>query len=184
MFKYNNCIEKYLVDTNYINPFKVLSFEGLFGIIFSILASLGHDDLFKEIIDKYKEKDLGEFILLIFLLFLSFILSMILNAYKVYANIIFSPMERSLINYIFNPLFNIYYFVVRVDFNNNYCSFFLSEFICIIISFFGCIYNEYIILSYCNLDLETNYAIKKRATYIENIPSQNIDDLSSNFDED
>lgn len=109
---------------------------------------------------------------------------MILNAYKVYANIIFSPMERSLINYIFNPLFNIYYFVVRVDFNNNYCSFFLSEFICIIISFFGCIYNEYIILSYCNLDLETNYAIKKRATYIENIPSQNIDDLSSNFDED
>ena len=93
MFKYNNCIEKYLVDTNYINPFKVLSFEGLFGIIFSILASLGNDDLFKEIIDKYKEKDLGEFILLIFLLFLSFILSMILNAYKVYANIIFSPME-------------------------------------------------------------------------------------------
>ena len=180
----NNCIEKYLVDTNYINPFKVLSFEGLFGIIFSILASLVHGDLFKEIIDKYKEKDLGEFILLIFLLFLSFILSMILNAYKVYANIIFSPMERSLINYIFNPLFNIYYFVVRVDFNNNYYSFFLSEFICIIISFFGCIYNEYIILSYCNLDLETNYAIKKRATYIENIPSQNIDDLSSNFDED
>ena len=67
---------------------------------------------------------------------------------------------------------------MKLDFNNNYASFFLSEVICIIISFFGCVYNEYIILSCFNLDKETDYAIKERAKNIENIPLVDMDELS------
>ena len=187
-FTINNSIEKYLVDIDYMNPFQILSFQGICGVIFSILASIGHGALFSDIINFYnkcKENDnIGRFILLIFLLFLYFILSMIVNAYKVYANIIFLPMARALINYIFNPIFNIYFFVMKLDFNGNYLFFFLSEFICIFISFFGCIYNEYIILSCFKLDKETSYAIKERAIDIENTPTMIMDDISSNDGDD
>ena len=109
---------------------------------------------------------------------------MLINAYKVYSNIIFLPMARALIEYLLNPLFNIYFFVMKLDFNNNYASFFLAEIICTIISFFGSVYNEYIILSCFGLDKETNYAIKERAKNIENTPLVNMDELSNNNDED
>ena len=39
-FSINNSVEKYLVDIDYMNPFQILLFEGLFGILFSILASI------------------------------------------------------------------------------------------------------------------------------------------------
>ena len=180
----NNSIENYLVNTDYMNPFQILTFEGLFGIILCILASIGHGNPFNELIIQFKKSTVGQTILLIFLLFLCFLLSMLINAYKVYSNIIFLPMARALIEYLLNPLFNIYFFVMKLDFNNNYASFFLSEVICIIISFFGCVYNEYIILSCFNLDKETDYAIKERAKNIENIPLVDMDELSYTNDED
>ncbi len=167
-----------------MNPFQILLFEGLFGVIFSLIASINPNSRFKDIIEN-NIKETGRLILLIFLLFIYFLLSMIVNAYKVYANITFLPMARSLIEYILNPIFNIYFFIMKLDFNNNYYSFFLSEILCIIISLFGCIYNEYIILSCCGLDKETDFAIKERANQTESLSLSNIDDSSSsNYDED
>ena len=183
-FCVNNSIENYLVETDYMNPFQILTFEGLFAVILSIIASVGHGDPFNDLIIQFKKITVGQTILLIFLLFLYFILSMLINAYKVYSNIIFLPMARALIEYLLNPLFNIYFFVMKLDFNNNYASFFLSEIICTIISFFGCVYNEYIILSCFGLDKETDYAIKERAKKIENIPLVNMEESSYNNEED
>ena len=183
-FSFNNCIEKYLFDVDYMNPFQILLFEGLFGVIFSLIASINPNSRFKDIIEN-NIKETGRLILLIFLLFIYFLLSMIVNAYKVYANITFLPMARSLIEYILNPIFNIYFFIMKLDFNNNYYSFFLSEILCIIISLFGCVYNEYTILSCCGLDNETDLAIKERANQTESLSLSNIDDSSSsNNDED
>ena len=183
-FSFNNCIEKYLFDVDYMNPFQILLFEGLFGVIFSLIASINPNSRFKDIIEN-NIKETGRLILLIFLLFIYFLLSMIVNAYKVYANITFLPMARSLIEYILNPIFNIYFFIMKLDFNDNYYSFFLSEILCIIISLFGCVYNEYIILSFCGLDNETDFAIKERANQTESLSLSNIDDSSSsNYDED
>ena len=71
---------------------------------------------------------------------------------------------------------------MKLDFNNNYFSFFLYEIICIIMSFFGCVYNEYIILSCFNLDQETKFAIEKRANSFENIPLVDINE-SGNYAE-
>ena len=184
IFSINNSIENYLVDVDYMNPFQILSYEGLFGIILSVLASIGHGEPFNDIIIQCQNRETSQIILIIFLLFLYFLLSMIINAYKVYSNIIFLPMVRALIEYLLNPLFNIYFFLFKLDFNNNYVCFFLSEIICIIISFFGCVYNEYIILCFCGLDKETNYAIGVRATSTENIPIIKPDDLSSNNNND
>ena len=178
-FSINNSVEKYLVDIDYMNPFQILLFEGLFGILFSILASITPRDPFNDIKIQFQKKETGRTILIIFLLFLYFIFSMIINAYKVYSNIIFLPMTRSLIKYILNPFFNIYYFVMKLDFNKNYYSFFLSEIICIIMSFFGCVYNEYIILSCHGLDKETEFAIGERANTSENIPLVDINEGSN-----
>ena len=182
-YSFNNCIEKYLFEADYMNPFKILLFEGLFGVIFSIFVSLDSSDPFKDIKEK-KIEGTGKLILLISLLFLYFVLSMLTNAYKVYANIIFSPMTRGLIDYILNPLFNIYFFVMQLEFDRNYFFFFLSEIIGIIISFFGCVYNEYIILSCYGLDEETNLAIETPAKSPENFPLVEKDDSFTFYDDE
>lgn len=46
--------------------------------------------------------------------------------------------------------------------------------ICLVTDFFGCVYNEYIILSCCGLEVDTIDEIIIRATCLENIPLYNI----------
>ena len=62
-----------------MNPFQILLFEGLFGVIFSLIASINLNSRFKDIIEN-NIKETGLLILLIFLLFIYFLLSMIVNA--------------------------------------------------------------------------------------------------------
>ena len=97
---------------SYINPFKILLFEGLFGVILSIIASIGKEPFKYILIHKFFYTT-GQLILLICLLFFYLILSITTNAYKVYSNIIFSPMDASLINYMLNPAFNIYFLYIN-----------------------------------------------------------------------
>ena len=68
----------------------------------------------------------------------------------------------------------VYYFFAESDFNNNYIYFIISEIICLIISFFGCIYNEYIILFCCGLEKETQEVVSLKA-YNEIVPLSYID---------
>ena len=108
-FSFSNCIEKYLVDNSFMNPFLLLLYEGLFGIIISIIFSINREP-FRNFIDVYNENTTGYFSLLIFLLLLFFILSIFVNVYKVYCNVVYSPMSRSLIQYLLNPFMNILFF--------------------------------------------------------------------------
>ena len=178
---YNDCVEKYLVNNNFINPFKIVMIEGIFEFIMASILSIGKAP-FKEIKMKYNEISSGYFLLLIFLFFLYLILSAILNAYKIYCNVIYSPMAKSLMDYLMSPFFCIYYFINDNDFNKNYFYFFISEFIAITIVFFGCIYNEYIILFCCDMEHETIDVIMERAISLENIPNNN--NLSSDYDDE
>ena len=180
VYSFNNCVEKYLVDTNFLNPFKILAIEGIFGTILSILASLGQNP-FKAL--KNLELDKGNLIFLIFLIILYFIITLIYNVYKIYCNVIYTPMVRSLADYIANPFLNIYYFYTfsKTEKTHNYFYYISSEILCIIIVFFGCIFNEFIILSCCGLNQQTEYAISQRATLMVNIPLvdiNNSDDIS------
>ena len=183
-FCFNNCIEKYLVDTDVINPFLILMFEGVFGILIAFIFSIPTSP-FSGIKDAYKNNETGFRVLLIFLLFLYFVLAIIVNVYKIYCNVIYSPMSRGLIQYLLNPLINIYYFVGEGDFNKSLLYFLISEVICLVISFFGCVYNEYIILFFCDLEKETEEVANLRAI-TEIIPLKDIinstSDNGSNLD--
>ena len=91
---------------NIINPFLILVTEGIFELIMATFYSI-NSSLFKEIIKQYEQNSSGNFILFIFLLILYLIFSAALNAYKIYCNVIYSPMARSITDYLMN-LFLIY----------------------------------------------------------------------------
>ena len=173
---FNNCIERYLVDTNFINPFFILMLEGCFELIAGIIISIDKHP-FKGIIKQYEENSISQFILLLFLLLLYLILSIMVNIYKIYCNVIYSPMARSLIDYLMNPFLNIYYFITDNDFGGSYIYFFLSEIICLIMDFFGCVYNEYIILFFCGLEHDTKDQISSRAESVDTIHVANTANL-------
>ena len=143
-------------------------------------------DPFKEIKKEYNENNTGYFILLIFLLIVYLFCSAALNAYKVYCNVIYSPMARSLTDYFLNPFFNIYYFICENDFHKNYFYFSISEVISILMDFFCCVFNEYIILNCLGLEYDTKDAISQRAKEREDFFSDyNInDDYNEIVDDD
>ena len=160
--------ERYLVEFNFVNMFKILSAEGFFGIILCIIFSLiTKKNPLNEINKVYKELDAGESFLLIFFLVLYFILSAGVNIYKIICNVIYTPMAKSLPAYFLNPLFIIYYFIWEKDFTNgnerDYFYFFVNLILSIIIDFFALIYNEFFILKCFSLDQGTHYGISKRA---------------------
>ena len=96
-------------------------------------------------------------------------------------------MAESLTNFFINPLYlPHYYFSTSHDFNVPY--FTINLILSLIISFFGCVYSEFIILLFCGLEKETYYQISKRSnlnktTELSRIESEdkshNSDDISS-----
>ena len=190
---FSNCIEKYLVDINYINPFLILILEGIIQLILaSIYLFLNKIDVIVKIINEYIFSPEKRNPFIICCLSIYPFISAITNVYKIYCNVIYSPMARSLIDYLLNPFFIIYTFFAINDFNKNVSHFVISIIICIIISFFGCVYNEYIILFFCGLEHETKDIISERAGNIENVPENNncgasrnnSDNISEFFDDD
>ena len=163
---FTNCIERYLVDADFLSPFLIIMIEGIYVFIMSLIYSiLSNKNPFEGIIKYYNENKSSNFIFLIITLFLFFILSGAYNVYKIYCNAIYSPIDRSLIDYFFNPLLNIHYFLNKTDFNYNYIYFLLNEILGLIMNFFGCIYNEYIILFCWDLDHDTKDGIITRAFF-------------------
>ena len=108
-------IEKYLFEFNHINPLKILMFEGLFGFIYTFIYCLVNDPL--EDIRNYQNKnDSSNFILLIFSLILYLILSGLKNSFRVMTTKIYTPMTTTFLDYILNPFYMIYYFLMDEDF--------------------------------------------------------------------
>ena len=163
---FTDCIERYLVDRNFLNPFKIIMTEGMIEFTMAIFFSIGKDPL-KDLIDMYETESTGYFILLIFLLLAFLFLSAVINSYKVYCNTIYSPMARSIIDHFMNPAFNIFYFLYYGDFQGNIVYFFICEIICLISDFLFCVYNEYIILFCCGLEHDTKDEITRRAETID-----------------
>ena len=173
-FSFGDCIEKYLVDYNYMNPFIILMLEGVFQLIMASLSIIKVDPFkpFENI------KKLNNKALFIFLFILYTLLQVLVNIYRIYCNVIYSPMARSLIDYLLNPLIIIYSFCILNDFYNITAYFIIAEIICIVMSFFGCVFNEYIIIYCGGLELETKDEIADRAnSQLEN-ELDIIDDIS------
>ena len=79
------------------------------------------------------------------------------------------------------PIFIIFYFIDKNDFQNDYFFFFASEILSLIIVFFGCVYNEYIILFCFGLEHNTKDEITERAMFNDKISDYS---LSENLDEE
>ena len=163
---FTDVVEKYLLEYDFMNPFITLILESTFGLILVSIYSFGEDPL-KDVKRLYKECDTGNFILLIFLLFLYLAFSAGYNVYKLLSNVLYSPMARTLAGYILNTFVLIYYFIYEDDFSpdgeKNYLYFFINIILSIVISFFGCVFNEILVLSFCGLDYETYRIVSIRA---------------------
>lgn len=140
--------------------------EAIFGIIFISIFS-AKENPFKALKKLYNNSTSGNFGLLIFLLFLYFAFSAGVNVYKILTNTLYSPMAKTLAVYILNPFLYIYYFIKENDFmsggKRNWFYFIINVIIAVFISFFGCVFNEFFVLSCCGLDYETHFYIAQRA---------------------
>ena len=182
--------EKYLFEYDYMNPFIVLMYEGIFGFILTFLFFLiqGYLDDIKAV---YKNKNFN-FALFVFLLFLYVILSAGKNIFLLVTTKIYSPMTKSLTDYFLNPIYILYSYGVEKDFHSegklNIPYFIINIFLSLIISFFGCVFNEFIILLFCGLELDTYDQISQRS--ISNITTElvifedNCEDEDSQNDSD
>ena len=165
-------IEKYLLEVDHINPFKLLMLEGLIGFILSLLFSI-YQNPFEEI-NKVKDKMPQKMPLLILFLILFFFLSCGRNIYRITTNKLYSPTTKALSDYIYVPIFIIYYFIWENDFSAKdkkiYYYFIVNLIISFIVVFCSLLYNEFIILYFCNLHYDTHYEVAIRAKKIENKP--------------
>ena len=179
---FNDCIERYLANYNYLNPFVILMSEGIFEFILAIFYSIGKDP-FRGIINEYEESSGGNFALLIFLLIIYFVLCGVINSYKIYCNFIYTPMARSLTEYFLNPFINIYYLLQKNDFHQNYYYFLVCEIICILMDLSFYVYNEYLIFFCFGLEHDTGDEIHQRSLSFE-MTSFDRTSFENNFDED
>ena len=165
-------IEKYLLEYDFINPFKLVFVEGVFGFFLTCLYTFVEDP-FKETKEIYEEKNNNKFILLISFLVLYFFLCAGRNIYRVITNKLYFPITRSLTDSIFDPLLILYYFIFENDFyvkdkdKQSILYFIINLIISIIYVFFGCVYNEVFILFCCGLAHNTHDQISERASIVE-----------------
>ena len=176
----NNSIEKYLFEFDYLNPFWLLMLQGIIGFIYTIIFSFFETPI-PALKSMYKDNSTGQFIGLIFLLLLYSIFGALKNIYRMYTNMIFSPMYKNLADLIINPIYLIYYFIIGEDFINegerNYLYFFLNLIILIIFDFCSLVYNEFIILFCCHLEYDTYASITRRASNMEEMDSVEQDEI-------
>ena len=167
---FTDVIEKYLAEYDYLDTFQMILSEGIFSFIMISIYSIFQNPL-KEVSVVYNEISTGQFVLLIILLILYAVFSAGVNIYRIFCNILYSPMTKSLASYFFISPFIIYQFIDGNDFiyegERNYVYFFLNLIICIIIDFLGLVYNEFFILNFWNLSKETHSEISRRATKVE-----------------
>ena len=176
-------VDKYLFEYNYLNPFKTLMIEGFAGFVYSVIYSI-YRNPFSSLIEYYNNNTSENFIILIFLLIIYIALCGIQNSYRVATNKIYSPMAATLSQYFLNPIYIIFSLIVGGDFTSNgktnYIYFILNIFLSIIISLCGCVYNEFIILFFCNLHQETFSQISSRA---ESNMNKELIELADDIDE-
>lgn len=179
-----DAIEKYLMEYYYINPFKMVMYSGIFGFIITLIFAILKKYNFEDIYDIY-ENDKDKFIILIILLIVYFFLSAIRNIYRIIVVNIYSPMSRTLIESLLDPIYIFYYYFDKSDDfkinNKKNIYYFTAIFIMsIIVVFSSFVYNELIIIYYFDLEHDTRLEVSERASSvvekaIELVPENQID---------
>ena len=176
-------IEKYLFDYDFMNPFKVMMFEGLINTILTIsLFFVLERPLYD--INELIENISKYYYLLVFFLLLYLILSGLKNIYRVITIKIYSPMARALAESVLDP-FIVAYYLIRNDYTKNdefwiYCG--VIMFCSIIMPFSSCVYNEFIILYCCKLEYNTHVEITNRANRYDSEIILNLEEIKDDED--
>ena len=166
-----DAIEKYLFEYDFVNPFYTLMYEGIYGFFMSFFYFFipNYLDDLKLV---YKNNSVGNSFLFSFLLLLYIILSGGRNVFRVITTKVYSPMARSLTDYFLNPIYLTLDFALKKDFlkqgKRNIPYFILNLILSFIISFCGCVYNEFIVLLFCGLGINTHDQVSKRAKILTN----------------
>lgn len=186
-FSFQDIMEKYLLEYDFINPFQLIMFEGIFGIILSLIIYTFKNPLkdIKEDIQEYN-KDYNKFIFFILLItfaFIYFVLSGIKNLYRIVTNKVFNPTTKSLIDVIFHPILIIINYYINLPdkqkSQDKKSSFFIFNLSISFIMVISCsIYNELIVCNCCGLGFNTYLGISNRAYENEGIfIKDNNDDI-------
>ena len=179
VYFFNSCLdvsEKYLLEYNYINPFKLLMLEGIIGFILTSIFSIWVNPLkeIKEVFDG--EESIFKLYLLIIFLIIYFLSSGGRNIYRIITNKLYSPMTRTLTDCILDPLLLFFYYFFEEDFKSegeqNILFFIINIIASFIIVFSSCVYNELFVLFCCNLEYNTYYQISRRSTIYETLPNE------------
>ena len=94
-------------------------------------------------------------------------------------------MTTTSVEYILNPIYFIIDFALGEDFltsgKRNYAYFIINLIIGIIISFSNLIFNEFLILFFCDLDKDTHLEISKRSEHDEDFIQ--LENMNNNNDD-
>ena len=149
---------KYLMDIQYVNQYKVLFIEGSFGLIPSIITFCLSRNY--EVFENIN----GSIGLLIFLLFTFYILCGIKNIYACMTIKLYSSTTYAMCELIVVPFLMIYYYIRYKEKGNFTAHFVINMSLSIINFFFSCVYNELLILNFCNLSYDTYLCVSQRAS--------------------
>ena len=162
-------IEKYLIEFNFIDIYKMLTYEGLFSIIIYIILSFRYilmKDTYKIIyclIQKMVEGN-KKIIILLVLLILFMICSGFRHIYRVNTIKLYTPMTLALFELLLDPIFvgfTLYRDCRKLD---CFWLYFVIIFVILMImSFFSLVYNEFLVLYCYGLEKDTYSEIKMRA---------------------
>lgn len=184
---FNNTIEKYLIDFNFINPFLILICQGIIGLIFTIICATVETP-FQALTKVFETNSAGMSTLFVFLLLFYFIFGALKNIYRMQTILMFTPMNKHLADIMINPLYVIYYFSIGSDFikdgNRDYLYFFTNLILLIIFDICGLIFNEFLILFCCSLDHNTYESIKERASRLEEMENMEDNEKKETNDDD
>ena len=90
---------------------------------------------------------------------------------------------KTLTDYFINPIYNIIHFIMKDDFlidgNRNYPFFIINLISSLIISFFGCVCDEFVILFFGGLENETYEIISERANDLDS-EDESVDNNEDN----
>ena len=176
-----DCLEKYLMDLNFCSQFKLLFIEGIPGIIFTSFFYI-----FIRNSDVSGENCNGNKLVLIVLSILYFLLSGLLNAYRLTVIMKLSPMNRTTSDSFVDPFIIIYSIIFANNSsknNNTYykLSYRIANFSATLIIIFCClIYNEIVILKCCKLDENTYSEIADRSNADNSVEFEYQKTFSSN----
>ena len=159
--------EKYLFEFNYINIFLMMTYEGLTGLFFDIIAILSGNSFKNEgnnLLNSLSKSGLEVFIFIVLIIFY-IVISGFKNAYRVTTNKYYSPISRALIESTIDPFLFLYISLTsdkKDEFELFWTHFSIVFFCLMIISLFSLVYNDFIILYCCGLEYNTYSEIINR----------------------